>query len=203
MIAGNPMPAPCCPQSYAGSMRPCPRCGAWICHHCGVSSRGSMVCARCVDRPDPVVEAAPDLPVMSLLGNAVMFPAALGGGLTGGLFGGLAWAGASAVLGMQLGVLGILAGLGSRLGVMAAVRVRFGCAWPFAAGIATVPGFLLGRYLYAFMAARQGAPSGSVGFFSGPVWSHLWETLSRGFGLLEICWLGLAVAAATVNFGRR
>ncbi len=193
------MPAPCCPRSFAGSMRPCPRCSKWICHNCGVASRGSLVCAECVNKPDRV-SAEPEISIADFV-NLTQVPKALAGGAAGSLLGGLAWGGAAAALGTSLGVFGILAGIGARLGVRAALPYRAGCAWPIVSALAVFPGYLFGRYLTALVAARSAA-GGSVGLFDHEVWEAFARIVSTGFGLLELCWIGLAILAATTRLRR-
>lgn len=193
------VPSPCCPRSFAGSMRPCPRCSKWICHNCGVPDGGKLVCPACVGRPDPVREEA-DLGINDLVG-LTQVPRALAGGVAGSLLGGLAWGGLAAVLGTSLGVFGVLAGLGARLGVRAALPWRSGCAWPFVSAAAVLPGYALGRWLTAVVAARAVA-GGSVGLFDRAVWSALGDIVFAGYGLLEACWIGCALLAAVVRLRR-
>ncbi len=158
-----------------------------------------MVCADCVNKPDRV-STEPDVSIADFV-NLTQVPVALAGGAAGSLLGGLAWGGAAAALGTSLGVFAVLAGIGARLGVRAALPYRSGCAWPLVSAIAVFPGYLFGRYLTALVAARTAA-GGSVGLFDHAVWSALVEIVTKGFGLLELCWIALAIAAATMRLRR-
>lgn len=158
-----------------------------------------MVCAECVNKPDPV-PAGTDISIADFV-NVTKVPVAFAGGVAGSLLGGLAWGGASAALGTSLGVFGILAGIGARLGVRAALPYRSGCAWPLVCALSVFPGYAFGRYLTALVAARTAA-GGSVGLFDPAVWKALAEIVTKGFGLLELCWIAVAVAAATMRLRR-
>lgn len=163
-----------------------------------------MVCSACVDRPDPVATEA-EVPLLEFV-NLSQIPKAFGGGVAGSLLGGLAWAGAVAMLGTTLGIFGVLAGIGARLGVRAALPYRAGCAWPLVSAAAAFPGYALGRFLSAFLAARDAArlagDTSPVGLFDARTWSALGGIVSKGFGTLELCWIALAVAAAVMRFRR-